>query len=298
MTIPTTTQLRFSQTPSLWGSFFKVMLARRPKRAPEHTLNTRIEASLTGLRANPRQLADYSTQCALTPGAALPLIYPHLLAMPLHMAMLTHKTFPLALMGLVHVANRITSHQPIPTDATMELHCRIDGIQQTERGQSFEIETRVCRDGRTVWQEHSTFLAPSGQRARGAASAPDASARPEEPLARWAVAANAGRRYSRVTGDWNPIHVSGWTARLFGYPRAIAHGMWSLGRCAALLQQGGASTGPTVLEARFKRPLMLPGRVALYATSAAGPATHFRLAVEPTGEPHIEGRIETGPGVE
>jgi acyl dehydratase len=153
-------------------------------------------------------------------------------------------------------------------------------------------------EGRTVWQEQSTFLAPSGQRTRSAASSADAHAKPNEPLARWRVAANAGRRYSRVTGDWNPIHVSAWTARLFGYPRAIAHGMWSLGRCAALLQPVEASTGPTVLEARFKRPLMLPGQVALYATSSLGPATHFRLAVEPTGEPHIEGRIETGPGVE
>ena len=298
MTHSATTQLRFSQPPSLWRSFFKVLLRRRRHHAPEHALNIRIEASLTGLRATPRHLADYLTQCAHPPGSTLPLIYPHLLAMPLHMAMLTHKTFPLALMGLVHVANRITLHTPIPTDATLELHCRIDGIQPTERGQSFDIHTRVCIEGVTVWQEQSTFLAASGRRSRSAARPPGVQTKINEPLARWAVAANAGRRYSRISGDWNPIHVSKMTARLFGYPQAIAHGMWSLARCAALLQQGPGLPGPAMLEARFKRPLLLPGQVALYATAQPGLATQFRLEIEGNGEPHIEGRIETGPGVE
>ena len=44
-----------------------------------------------------------------------------------------------------------------------------------------------------------------------------------------------GRRYGSVSGDLNPIHLSDPTAKLFGFPRAIAHGMWTKARCLAAL---------------------------------------------------------------
>jgi acyl dehydratase len=47
------------------------------------------------------------------------------------------------------------------------------------------------------------------------------------------VSGNMGRRYAAVSGDYSPHHLYGWAAWLLGYPKQIAHGMWTLSRCLA-----------------------------------------------------------------
>ena len=39
-----------------------------------------------------------------------------------------------------------------------------------------------------------------------------------------------------MSGDHNPIHLHPLTAKALGYPRQLAHGMWSLARCVAALE--------------------------------------------------------------
>jgi acyl dehydratase len=151
--------------------------------------------------------------------------------------------------------------------------------------------------GEIVWREISTFLAPAKREKTGGGRKQESTTADNPvwsaPVAQWAVAANAGRRFAGPSGDWNPIHVSAFTARLFGYPRAIAHGLFSAARCLALLQAGQSQTFPIRLDLRFKRPLLIPGSVALH-TAAQDEATLFVLKVQPDGEPHIEGRLQCG----
>jgi len=76
------------------------------------------------------------------------------------------------------------------------------------------------------------------------------------------VAPTVGRQYARVSGDFNPIHIADIAARFFGFKRAIAHGMWSLARCAAEI---GAATfsRPCTLDVAFKRPITFCARIVL-----------------------------------
>ncbi len=286
-------QLHFDRPPSNGSGLLGSLLARRPAQAPAEALGMRFHAQWNGVRARSAQLARYRTVCDLPAGPALPLLYLHALAMPLHMAILSHPAFPLRLLGLVHWSNRIESLQPVANDAVLSLECTLNGITPTERGQSFSLHTTARVQGAVVWREVSTFLSPLAKRKSDSATkARPASEVPEPdwgaPVAQWPVAANAGRRFAGPSGDWNPIHVSAFTARLFGYPRAIAHGLFSAARCLELLQANRPATHPVTLDLRFKRPLLIPGSVALH-TAPEGPATRFVLRVQPTGEPHIEG---------
>jgi acyl dehydratase len=111
-----------------------------------------------------------------------------------------------------------------------------------------------------------------------------------EPVAKWKVPANAGRVFSRIANDPNPIHMSAITAKLFGFKQAIAHGMFSVGRCVAMIQKDHPVDGPFQVDVRFKRPLFIPGAVALH-TIVDDEGTKFLLKVQPKGEPNVEGRI-------
>lgn len=283
--------LQYKAAPHNGAALLRSLFAARPAQAPDAQHGIRFDAQWQSAQADALRLAQYRAVCGLPDTGTLPLLYLHAMAMPLHMAILSHARFPLRLLGLVHWSNSIESLCPIANHEALDMHCTLDGIETTERGQSFTIHTTLGTGGQVAWRETSTFLSPltrskSGKKPAAEGGEPDWGA----PVAQWAVAGNAGRRFAGPSGDWNPIHVSALTARLFGYPRAIAHGMFSAARCLALLQEGLPAKAPLALDLRFKRPLLIPGQVALHTAQDAG-ATRFVLNVQPSGEPHIAGTL-------
>ncbi len=79
------------------------------------------------------------------------------------------------------------------------------------------------------------------------------------------------------------------TAKPLGFPRAIAHGMWTKARCLAALQS--RLPDAFTVEVRFRKPILLPGTVA-FASSDDGDAIAFAVRGARSGEPHLEGRVE------
>lgn len=105
----------------------------------------------------------------------------------------------------------------------------------------------------------------------------------------WRVPSDVGRRYASVSGDRNPIHVSSLTARPFGFPKAIAHGMWSKARTLAALE--GRLPDSFDVDVLFKLPVLLPSTVE-YATRASG--DDWLVAVRSrSGKPHLTGVVES-----
>jgi acyl dehydratase len=93
-----------------------------------------------------------------------------------------------------------------------------------------------------------------------------------------------------VSGDVNPIHLSDVTARAFGFRGAIAHGMWSLARCAAQLDVSLPAGAPRVLEAQFRLPVYLPSWLSL-RQGRAGRATRFALLDSQGEKTHLAGSL-------
>ena len=79
--------------------------------------------------------------------------------------------------------------------------------------------------------------------------------------AQWSLDGGLGRRYGAVSGDVNPIHLHPLTAKAMGFPRAIAHGMWTYARVLGAL--GRRPEGPSTSHVWFKKPVLLPGKVDL-----------------------------------
>jgi acyl dehydratase len=100
----------------------------------------------------------------------------------------------------------------------------------------------------------------------------------------WEVGRDAGRRYAAVSGDRNPIHLSRLAARAFGFPRAIAHGMWAKARCLAAFE--GRLPAAYTVEVAFRAPILLPARVGFTVTGQ-----DFALHDARGGRPHLTGTI-------
>ncbi|CAL9476886.1 MaoC family dehydratase [Streptomyces sp. enrichment culture] len=245
----------------------------------------RTRLVLPGLRIDPARLAAYERVCGFPTGAeALPPTYPHVLGFPLAMRLMSGRDFPLPLLGLVHTSIGITRHRPLPATGTYELSVRVEALAPHRRGTEAAVVTEVRDGGDVVWESRSTYLARHRTSGRPAAHREERA--PHEPLpavAEWRPAGDVGRRYGAVSGDRNPIHLHPLTARLFGFPRTVAHGMWTVARCLA----AHGTPDAAVVRADFRAPVLLPGTVTYAARGGrfelrgAGGRVHLTGDVRP-----------------
>jgi hypothetical protein len=231
-------------------------------------------------------VAAYSRVCGFPLKAGLPVTYPHLLAFGLHLSIMTDSSFPFPTLGTVHLENRITAHRAIGDTERLDVTAHPEALRPHAKGRVFDLVTQVRSGGEVVWEETSTFLR-RGDRGGDAAHREQTFERVPPTGARWSLPGDLGRRYAGVSGDHNPIHLYGLTAKAFGFPRQIAHGMWSKARCLAALD--GRLPDAVTVEVAFKKPILLPGAVA-FGSSRSGDGYAFSLSNPKTGAPHLLGR--------
>ncbi|MDQ4010129.1 MAG: MaoC family dehydratase N-terminal domain-containing protein [Actinomycetota bacterium] len=239
-------------------------------------------------------LAAYARVCGFPLSDRLPGTYPHVLGFGLALQLMTGRDFPFPLLGLLHIANRITVRRAIRADERLTLQVRATDLETHDRGNQFTLGTEVIVDGAPVWSERSAYLRRSGDREkpRGAGHAvtqrpAQRPAQPPEPTAMWQLTEDAGRRYAAVSGDYNPIHLHRLTARAFGFRQAIAHGMYTKARCLAALDARLPES--YTVDVRFGRPVLLPATVHVSITEASG---GWNFAVHnPDGRSHLTGAI-------
>jgi acyl dehydratase len=237
-------------------------------------------------------VAAYSQVCGFGLKETVPLTYPHMLAFPLHMAIMTDGDFPFPAIGTVHLENSITQHRPVSASESLQVTARPERLRDHAKGKVFDIATEVHSAGELVWEETSTFL----RRGRSDGGAADSGMQLDEVPAsgiEWRLGADLGRRYAAVSGDHNPIHLYGVTAKAFGFPRQIAHGMWSKARCVAMLEP--RLPDAVRVDVAFKKPILLPSTVAFGSRNLPGQAGGrgdwaFSLTGPKNAAPHLLGR--------
>ncbi|MFF3996327.1 MaoC family dehydratase [Streptomyces cyaneofuscatus] len=257
--------------------------------------------TLPAAPAAPGPLAAYRRICGFPApeSGPLPLTYPHVLAFPLAMRLMTGRDFPLPVVGLVHTWIEISGHRPVQSGEALEPTVYAAELTPHRRGTEVTMVTEARVGGELVWESRSGYLSRHATKGEAAAArvgeevpkgeaglkAEEAQA-PELPaVAEWRLPGDLGRRYGAVSGDRNPIHLHPLTARLFGFPRAIAHGMWTVARCLADADKQAGEL--RTVRAEFRAPVLLPATVT-YAADPAGNAFALRSA---SGRVHLTGTV-------
>ncbi|WKU03071.1 MaoC/PaaZ C-terminal domain-containing protein [Micromonospora sp. HUAS LYJ1] len=253
--------------------------SRRSDAAPP------VELAVAGVTVDRAHLAEYDRVCGFRLADALPATYPHVLGFPLALRLMTLPEFPFPLAGVVHVGNRITVHRPVPADVPWDFVAHAGNLRPHTRGRQVDVVLVGSVDGEEVWRGVSTYLGRERGAGGGAGRDPGERAAPPVATAHWRLTPRVGTDYARVSGDHNPIHTSRLGARLFGFPRPIAHGMWSKARCLAALESRLPEA--YTVEVGFKLPVPLPSTVAFSAV----PGWDFALHDTRTGRPHLVGTV-------
>lgn len=228
----------------------------------------------------------YAAVCGFPRKDVVPLTFPHLLAFGLHMGIMADPAFPYPAIGMVHVENTITAHRAIGVGESVDVTTTVGAPRPHARGALLDFVTTVSADGEAAWESTSTYL----RRGRSVDGEPAPGIEvPDPPVGGipWRLPADLGRTYAAVSGDANPIHLHPLTARALGFPRQITHGMWTLARSVAAIEN--RLPAAVTVAATFKKPVLLPGTVDFAARRDEAGWT-FAVTNPRDGSPHLLGR--------
>lgn len=259
---------------------------------PDHAL------ALAEVEIDRGRLAAYDRVCGFALSEHVPSTYTHVLAFPLAMALMTERSFPFPLMGLVHVANSIEQRRPLLAGERPTLKVWSENLRPHRRGRQLDVVATAEVDGEIIWTDRSTYLRRGG----GGEEPPSSNghnrseddiewAKGQDPAAVWRIDGGMGRRYADVSGDRNPIHLHSLTARLFGFPSAIAHGMWT---AAHVLASYDGQLPPSYrFDVAFRAPVRLPAKALFVSRTDADGTRRFVLLAGNRKVAHLTGTISS-----
>lgn len=255
-----TQEIAFEHAPDLRRIYAAAVL----KRGHPDAVLPDVRVVRTGITIDPDNLVAFVRAIGFSLTDRLPLPYPHLLGFPLQMVVMSGDGFPLPLVGSVHIANTIRVDRPLFLGDSLEIAVWAERLSPHRKGRQVDLVTEVRTRGEVAWRGVSTYLARGEEH-------PDA-VDPQPPELEvleqvrsgpvWRVPEGTGRRFAAIGGDWNPIHLHALTARAFGFPTAIAHGMYSYSRVVASLEPRLPEVGLTS-RIWFRKPVRLPSTMRL-----------------------------------
>ena len=260
-------------SPSLGGLYAAALkqqalgglgLAKRSRSFPE------TEYRVSGVRPDATKLAEFNRLMRGAGRDSVPAGFVHIMSFPIAVALMAAPGFPVPLLGLVHLTNKVQQHRRIDPAELLDFRVKVQHPAGHRAGTQFEIsaQARAAGSDELLWQGESTYLArgvdlglPAAADQREPFTAPDANAF-------WPLAADLGRRYGAVSGDNNPIHTSKIGAKALGLKTTIVHGMYLASRALTSALPAGVEAFRWDVE--FATPTFIPGAVALRFEVASG----------------------------
>lgn len=247
-----------------------------------------IAIQLENTTLTPDKVKKYNKICGFNHSIIVPATYIHAYIFPLHTYLLSQPDVPFPLPGLIHFANSIKQYRPLYIGEEFSVTCKLGNLIAHDKGQAFEILSYVDVHGKRIWEDVSIYLYKGKE---GIGNILDWN----QPILNdncikesWSLYQNLGFEFAIASGDFNPIHLHPLTAKVFGFQRHIIHGMWSVGRILALLENRVPESFE--LTASFKTPIYLPASV-IFRHEKTDEGFNFDIVDHTQEKPHLKGYI-------
>lgn len=221
--------------------------------------------------------------------------YVQTLSLPLQLRMMVDKAFPFSPMGMVHIANQITVDNLPEQSDSLHLRTFFGNVYFHRKGWLFEVHTLAS----STTSKNAKMKATSFYLAKAKHSSSSNHFAVNE-IPEWIAKANLidtanqsvkerkkslnfpsniGIQYAKVSGDYNPIHLHPLCARLFGFKKAIAHGMYSKALVVSnIANQQHFYKSEFQIDTLFMQAISLPTKALLTSISTDKQSCDFQLS--------------------
>ncbi|KAK3794485.1 hypothetical protein RRG08_003638 [Elysia crispata] len=207
------------------------------------------------------------------------------------------------ILGMVHLRQRVTIFQDLTP--LMRGHFSVSFLNEeykmTRRGLENTVRTRVWGPNDILmWEALVSGLSVSPKR--------DKTKKPPPPKVDFTIyreveiqaSSNTGMLIAQATEDYQPQHLTWWTAKMVGFRSPIAHGLWSMAvavdRIMDKEKESFQDQYPLHIDVQFKRPLVLPGTALLQydKPKESSSLTNFKMVKPGSLTPILIGHMHTG----
>lgn len=274
--------------PRLFATLIGLSFVRSSRLAPDAALEN-VRMTFKNRLLDPDLVQGFKAVCGYPEQGPpeVPAPYIQTLFIGVISRYISSPYFPITPMGLIQVGQSFTQFRPVSLSDALDLSCTLLDMTQTPKGITTRFAMEARGRGEVVWQGIASYFT------RAKNPPPKAAKERQEDLPlpvqeTIRVPADTGRRYAAVSRDYNPHHLYPWTARLIGFKRAIAHGIWSLARTGASLEKAFGYPDRFEMDGVLKLPIFLPSTITLGYEKKEnhGP---FELRDEAGIRPHLKG---------
>jgi hypothetical protein len=245
--------------------------------------------SIDSISIDPEQYQGYCKMFGFN-GKTVPSTYWFIRLFGVRTLLSAHPEAPFPMPGMVHLSNHIEQLEIIYPSETLRMECTFGKLLNHEKGTAFESIVTLFKGSKVVFKETSVFLY-LGKKGIGTDEVFNPSIDITMPVEteKWELPTNMGISYAKVSGDFNPIHLHTIGAKLFGFPKHLIHGWYSVSKTVARMQD--KLSQPHELFVSFKKPLFLPGSVISRIHETNNEIT-FDLIDAKEGFPHMKGYLK------
>lgn len=177
--------------------------------------------------------------------------------------LLAQAKFPSKLMGLIHLSSHYNCLDTVDWRQEFDIELAIKHCQKTDKGLMYLVDITLIQAGKNCLV-CSNHILDKDRNYRGKPLSQTEHLQ-REALSSAKLTGKVARDYAKLSGDFNPIHISALSAKIFGMKKAVMHGMynlhWSLSQLPEINQAKHIS-------AQFNRPCYLPKTVDLIGLGA------------------------------
>ena len=212
---------------------------------------------------------------------------------------------PYAALKVINQGCSLRVNQPLPAGQPLHLSAHIVDVRDEPTKVRLHLALTTGTDAVPDAQVVEMFMvmpkaAPTGDKAakRGPRAKPMVDPAWSE-VAEFRNSAIAGREFTLLTGDFNPIHWIPFAARASGFKSCILHGFGTVARSLEHVAKSRWAHGMhafAALDVRFTAPLVLPGTARVFlGPPSADHARQRGLAVGKAlgGKAYLVGTVET-----
>lgn len=267
---------------SMYARIFSTFFKKGKGNLPD------IEVRLENNKIAAEEIKAYNKICGFETSSVASATYLHAFIFPAQMHLLSQMEVPFPLPGLIHFANSIKQHRALHIGEEFSVITKFGNLIAHDKGQAFEVLSYIEVSGKRIWEETSVYLF-KGKEGIGSVLEWEQPVLPENAIKEsWSLYPTMGFDFAKASGDFNPIHLHPLSAKLFGFPTHIIHGMWSVGKILALLgNRMSESFEYTVL---FKVPVFLPASI-IFRHEKTDNGFNFDVVDKTQEKPHLKGYI-------
>ena len=206
--------------------------------------------------------------------------YYSLLIGKLQLIAISNTHFPLPILGAVHVSNDFILLKKPYDDIPFKIELRIHKFEKHRSGITFKLNSIISQNNEKIWNCTTTFLSRGTIRIKNVDNTSlniksigtniqgmiDALGNKSNDID-IKIPKNIGRTFASICGDYNPIHVSPFLAKLFGFKCCIAHGICIYAKSLTQINKIDIPNHyPLHASVTFLSPIFLPSTATIQST--------------------------------